>query len=292
MRVGHFIYFPGYWNFSMSSAAAVLILDLHTKVWRSAEMDGPCFTYGRGFLQGDVMMWLGNINQDRQKTTTMSLSAFDMLLETWFDRPTKGSPPSKRVQFSGELLEEFSRFLVYAGRDDYDNVLDDFHLLNTESMTWVKPTVKGTPPPGRYNICSCVHRSVYYCYGGQGVNEAFDFTNKIHVLKLSKHDVATWSEPRLVQNGTRLNRMAFSSMVSVKGILLLCKIGTEEPHGLRVYCPESCTLEEVDLSTTLGFSVDDVGLSSLPLENAGVIGVFGKHFTLGSYVRISIERNL
>ncbi|RUS16208.1 hypothetical protein BC938DRAFT_476659, partial [Jimgerdemannia flammicorona] len=78
---------------------------------------------------------------------------------------TKGVPPSKRNDHSASLWRG-DKLIVFGGNDDADRHCNDVILLDTKTLTWSRPEIRGPVPTGRVKHSATVYNNKLYIAGG------------------------------------------------------------------------------------------------------------------------------
>lgn len=114
---------------------------------------------------------------------------------TWSPVFTAGSSPSPRSRHSATLVK--STLWVIGGLGEGQNVFNDVYTLNTTSMVWSKPALKGNPMTPRWGHSAIRSGSLIIIFGGHNgaAHPDVDVYNDLHVLDT---DSGIW---RTVENG-------------------------------------------------------------------------------------------
>eukprot|EP01116_Phalansterium_solitarium_P005530 TRINITY_DN1726_c0_g1_i1.p1 TRINITY_DN1726_c0_g1~~TRINITY_DN1726_c0_g1_i1.p1 ORF type:complete len:380 (+),score=119.82 TRINITY_DN1726_c0_g1_i1:123-1262(+) len=101
--------------------------------------------------------------------------------------------------------------------DDEDGAefgwFNDVHFLDTDTATWSRPTVTGTPPTPRAAFGMCSIGSKVYVFGGR---DTMQRVNDVHVFDV---DTCSWSQPQT--HGTPPPPRSFHSMARVGSKLIV-----------------------------------------------------------------------
>lgn len=137
---------------------------------------------------GTKLLALGGHTKDSSDTVTVR--AFDTEIHTWFILKSYGKPPLARGGQSVNLVG--STLVMFGGEDSKRHLLNDFHILDLETMTWDAIEAVGTPPAPRSDHTAAVHLDRYLLvFGGGSHSTCF---NDLHVLDLQTME---WSQPQL-----------------------------------------------------------------------------------------------
>ncbi|CAD8151919.1 unnamed protein product [Paramecium pentaurelia] len=82
---------------------------------------------------------------------------------------TKGLSPIGRCQHSMNYLEQYQIIVIYGGKNDDLNVngfLNDIHLLDMKTLTWINVEIKGSQVAGRCGHSAACIESKLYIFGG------------------------------------------------------------------------------------------------------------------------------
>lgn len=92
----------------------------------------------------------------------------------WWTKPkTKGDKPKPCRAHSAGLVG--GRWIVIFGGGDGPHYYNDFHILDTHTLTWSKPLTNGNPPSPRRAHTAWVYKENLYIYaGGDGVRALND----------------------------------------------------------------------------------------------------------------------
>jgi hypothetical protein len=113
---------------------------------------------------------------------------------TWSPVFTAGSSPSPRSRHSATLVK--STLWVIGGLGEGQNVFNDVYTLNTTSMVWSKPVLKGNPMNPRWGHSAIRSGSNIIIFGG---HNGVEVMNDLHILDT---DSNSWRvvEPTSVQS--------------------------------------------------------------------------------------------
>ena len=283
VRVGPFMYVAGIigkqYRANEMTTSMMGVLDIEQRVWQWIRYVGS-FEQGSGmFLYKDSLYSLGK--RDHTGAESGKLSRFDLALNEWSYCHTKGPGPGSISYFSGHFLEPLSRYVVFGG---YGNRLaNGVYLLDIPEFLWSEALIKGTPPMGRFQHGSCVHKGVIYIYGGWHNGSRCD--DGLFLLKVGRGRTATWSSPRT--NAAAFGGRSSFVFTSVGRILLLS--GGYWQHGLAglaCYDPDLKEFKTVNLSTDLREAIGS-GACGVHVDNGQSIAILGGRSSW-DHVRISV----
>ena len=196
--------------------SVVAVLDIAKHRWRWVPLEGPGSAGSRMFLYEDSIFLFGLVNWRNVRSN--SLSRLDLQLEEWSTYPCAGKHPSPRSFFSGHFIEERGQFLLFGGKR-LRLFLNDLALLDMSQRSWIKPRMKGRPPSPRYDQGSCVHKGVFYLYGG--VTARGMAARELFILEFASRNKVTWSCPK-TNAATTVGTLCAFTMSSFGNVLLLC----------------------------------------------------------------------
>ena len=285
IHVGHLVYINCSAGNALNKALGMVSINLNANVRRCEIFPRNNTISGAGFLLHDSGYWLGSSDAQGWRTEYMRLWKYDLAMGEYSLCATAGTPPCGRFGHAGEFIEEQSTFIVFGGKDRSEEHLNDVHLLDVETETWVQPVVKGQPPAGRFRHGSCAHNGVLYCYGGCATERLAD---GVFMLRLSSSNIATWSKPKLVFCGMDPLRLSSFAFVRFCDAFVFCDGNGDGRRGLRMYDPKADMLSEIRPITSREFSGYGFGISAIPLKTDKAVGIFGKD-GCSNYIRLSVE---
>ncbi|KAL2490548.1 Acyl-CoA-binding domain-containing protein 4 [Abeliophyllum distichum] len=173
------------------------VLDLRSWTWAKVDVqlgnDGP-ITPCAGH---SLIPWGGNkllsiAGHAKNPPETLQVKEFDLKTRTWSTLKTRGKPPVSRGGQSVTLVG--SALILFGGQDAKRSLLNDLHILDLATMTWVEMDTLGVPPSARSDHAAAVHAERYLLIFGGG-SHATCF-NDLHVF-----DVQTMEWSRPIQQG-------------------------------------------------------------------------------------------
>ena len=282
-RVGRYVYVFGHLCSSLKDGerwSVVAVLDFPMKTWRWIFCPGSGFQGSAIFLYEDALYMFGH--RDWQGMSSRELSKFDLIFEKWSYAYSTGSKPGNRSYFSGHFLEREKRFLVFGGTSA--GIRNDIYLLQLPEHKWLPLVIKGRPPDARWQHGSCVHRGVFYCYGGWGYDARFN--DGLHVLRFSRGGVATWSTAGT--NADSFTPLSSFSIVPFASKLFLCGgYGRDTLHQLSVYDPATDMFYE--LGEKPGDDMLGFGTSVVTAENDRALLIFGGQAQMDYCVQLTLH---
>lgn len=105
----------------------------------------------------------------RNSLNRLSSSLFTISLST--RNVTKISPTTRPCKRIGSSLVSYNNILVlFGGKDNLGNFLNDVWVFNTELMSWTLIAIQGNKPGKRSGHCAEVIENLMIVYGGSGQN--------------------------------------------------------------------------------------------------------------------------
>jgi hypothetical protein len=104
----------------------------------------------------------------------------------------KGNPPRGRSGHSATVLADNSMLLIFGGQTLVEGrlvALNDVHLLDIDTGTWMQPEMKGSSPPAMYGHSAVAVGNHLYIIGGQN---GMEVSSAVYVLDVT---TGTWSCP-------------------------------------------------------------------------------------------------
>uniref|UniRef100_A0A0Q3RRH3 Uncharacterized protein n=1 Tax=Setaria italica TaxID=4555 RepID=A0A0Q3RRH3_SETIT len=137
--------------------------------------------------KNNLVVVAGN-TRSSSSSNKVSVWLIDVETNSWSAFDTYGKVPTARGGQSVSLLG--SRLLMFGGEDNKRRLLNDFHILDLETMMWEEvKTEKGGPAP-RYDHSAAVYADQYLLiFGGSSHSTCF---NDLYLLDLQTLE---WSQP-------------------------------------------------------------------------------------------------
>ncbi|KAJ4957308.1 hypothetical protein NE237_014091 [Protea cynaroides] len=179
------------------------VLDLRNLTWSSVEVKAgteslespspvplpPCAGHSLIPWENKLITIAGHT---KDPSETVTVKAFDLQTFTWSTLKTYGKPPVSRGGQSVTLVG--LTLVIFGGEDANRALLNDFHILDLETMTWDDIDAAGVPPSPRSDHAAAVYAERYlFIFGGGSHATCF---NDLHVLDLQNME---WSSP--IQQG-------------------------------------------------------------------------------------------
>lgn len=256
----------------------IAVLHIPTSSWQWIFCEGAVVRGGQVFLYKDALYMYG----DTYRRTPTDFSKFDLTLEEWSDFRVSGRKPHSRSFFSGHFLEERDEFMVFGGSSQ-GVPRNDIHLFKMIGQSWVQPKVKGNGPSARWQHGSCVHKGVFYCYGGWG--NAARLGNGLYLLHFGAKDSVSWSQAVLSRNLPPISSFA---MFPFNNLLLFFggrKSGQGYSHGLSCYNPATGKVKHLIMDQTPNESSH--GDLVVRINNGREAIIFGGKRGLNTYILVA-----
>jgi hypothetical protein len=139
------------------------------------------------------------------------LWVFDVASRTWEQPEVHGQSPSARYSHTAVVVG--GKFLMIVGGHDNRETHSDVFVFNTETNSWIQPTISGDLPPPRHGHSATVimPSENVYLFGGFNTQDVFDHFSVISMeskpsIKVPESDLAG-------DLSTLVNSKAFSDVV-------------------------------------------------------------------------------
>jgi len=139
----------------------------------------PRYRAGHTFTQvgSKIYLWGGGDGENYLN----DLYILDIETLAWNQAYTAGTSPSARSRHTATLVNGNKLYIIGGGGDT--RVYNDIYLLDTETMSWSRPQVKGTAPLPRWgHTCTLVGNKLVI-FGG---NDGTRMLNDIIILDMKK----------------------------------------------------------------------------------------------------------
>ncbi|KAJ4719425.1 acyl-CoA-binding domain-containing protein 4 [Melia azedarach] len=175
------------------------VLDLRSWTWSRVEakagsesLESPSPTKLTPCAGHSLIPWdnklLSIAGHTKDPSETIQVKVFDLQTCSWSTLKTYGKAPASRGGQSVTLVG--TSLVIFGGQDAKRSLLNDFHILDLETMTWDEIDAVGVPPSPRADHAAAVHAERYLLIFGGG-SHATCF-NDLHVLDLQTME---WSRP-------------------------------------------------------------------------------------------------
>ena len=285
-RVGAFLYIGGHYGLQHDEnrkACSVLgVLNLQLRMWEWIPFNGYFGQGSKMFLLEDSLFCFGP--RDFRSQRSGSLSRFDLALKEWSLYETVGEKPGTRSYFSGDFLETLNRYVVFGGYGRSNQ--NEVYILDMPTRRWFKAVARGTPPSGRFQHGSCVHKGVVYMFGGWG--NGARHRDELYLLKVGRGQTVSWSSPRT--NALEFGPRSSFAFISFGRVLLLCGGFNDAGFaGLAFYDPDLGEFNEADMGPVANHSLGS-GAVATHFTDGRSIAVLGGLSKVDHFMRISIEQ--
>lgn len=144
----------------------MLTLDLETMVWSSlvttGQKPGTRDSHSTALI-GHKMIVFGGTNGSRKVN---DLHVLDLRTREWSKPHCKGTPPSPRDSHTVTVVGG-DRLVIFGGSGEGEsNYLNDVHVLDVNTMTWMPPEVKGDIPAPRDSHGAVALGNKLFIFGG------------------------------------------------------------------------------------------------------------------------------
>ncbi|MBW4673753.1 MAG: hypothetical protein KME52_06940 [Desmonostoc geniculatum HA4340-LM1] len=136
----------------------------------------------------------------------------------WKNPKIQGKPPQSRYGHSAILYQNY--MIIFGGEhNDTFETLNDIHLLDLESWTWIQPQIFGEIPAKRSFHTAVLAEDKMLVWGGyqEAKDGGYIFSDvDVHILNLK-----TWQWSQITPNGTPPAPRSHHSVVLFKNKLLI-----------------------------------------------------------------------
>lgn len=196
---------------------AVLSLDTVTKKWSKVETSveegleiGPTQRGSHsGVIIGSKLYVFGG--EDPNRKPLDELWTLDLTTWTW-DKPTvSGDPPCPRS--SHTAVTHRGRYMIIFGGGSVSNCYNDLVVLDTQTLSWLRPETDGPLPPIRAGHASAVLGSLMYLVGGGNNAKGCADMYSLDLSNLGSENPLKW---------TLIGNTPPESAIASEGLSLLC----------------------------------------------------------------------
>jgi len=164
--------------------------------------------------------------------TNFHLSIFDPYARMWTNVPNtqlRGPLPVSRTNHASAAIGK--KMYIFGGNNNNEagmyQVLDDFSMLDTETMTWSKPETTGDRPTARSGHTLTAIGKKLYLFGGGVWNETEGWVHKFNDLYVLDTDTMHWTKPVCTGN---VESSTFPISFSVGRYLFIFGGGSKPNH--------------------------------------------------------------
>ncbi|KAJ4785310.1 Galactose oxidase/kelch repeat superfamily protein [Rhynchospora pubera] len=180
----------------------IQVFDLRSFKWSTVQLTmNPKHLESDGSISGQVfpasaghslVRWENKLlvvaGNSKMPSDTVRVYQIDLETCTWSPVNTDGEVPISRGGQSVTVVG--SRLYMFGGEDKKSRLLNDFHVLDLETMTWEVAETRGTAPGPRFDHIATVHAEQYLLiFGGSSHSVCF---SDLHLLDL---ETMEWSQP-------------------------------------------------------------------------------------------------
>lgn len=104
-----------------------------------------------------------------------------------------GTPPSPRNDHTATPWKG-RKLIIFGGYDDEEELCNDVHVLDLQTLSWEQPTIHGPIPPPLSRHAAVIHEDRLYVHGGKSQNDRV--LSHLYIL-----DLRTWTwQPPIVSS--------------------------------------------------------------------------------------------
>jgi len=198
--VGNSILFIGGQETDTKRFSDVLSYDVEKQTFTALALKGdrvPQFSRHTSVLVGSRVFVFGGFDGFG---TNFDLSIMDTQALTWCNVPKssmRGSVPASRTNHASASVG--SKLFVFGGNNNNEagayQVLDDLHMLDTQTLTWTRPVTTGTKPCARsgHSLTAVGHK--LFLFGGGIWNEREGWVQKFNDVHVLDTRTMNWTKP-------------------------------------------------------------------------------------------------
>lgn len=178
----------------------IVYYDTETKTFSQPTIKGdkvPAFSRHTSALVGSKIYVFGGFDG---YGTNFDLSVFDPYARIWTNVPKsqiKGVQPPSRTNHAAATVGK--NLYIFGGNNNSESghyqVLDDLCVLNTQTMTWIRPKVSGDVPCARSGHTLTAIGKKLYLFGGGVWNEAEGWVHKFNDIHVLDTETMVWTKP-------------------------------------------------------------------------------------------------
>jgi len=248
----------------------VVYYDTESKTFSQPTIKGdkvPAFSRHSASLVGSKIYVFGGFDGHG---TNFDLSVFDPYARTWTNVPksqVKGVPPPSRTNHASAAVGK--NLYIFGGNNNNEagryQVLEDLCVLNTQTMTWLKPKCTGDIPCARSGHTLTAIGKKLYLFGGGVWNETEGWVHKFNDIHVLDTDTMNWTKPQCT--GT-VETSTFPISFAVGRFLFVFGGGSKPLHCVTndLYCLDTAIFQWSSPSC------DGVKPSPRDMGSAAVIG--------------------
>ncbi|PIN23839.1 Kelch repeat-containing protein [Handroanthus impetiginosus] len=193
----------------------------------------------------------------------------------WTEPVINGTPPIPRDSHSCTTVGD--NLFVFGGTDGR-RPLDDLHILDTSSNTWILPSVRGNAPEPREGHSAALIGKRLFIFGGCGKSENSEvYYDDLYIL-----NTETFSWKRLIPSGTPPSKRDSHTCSSWKNKIIV--IGGEDSSDYYL-----SDVHILDTDTLVWCKLNTTGQILPPRGGHTTVGIGKNLFVFGGF---SDEQNL
>eukprot|EP01133_Synstelium_polycarpum_P018253 gene18253-21842_t len=257
----------------------IIYFDIDTQTFSKPSIKGdrvPNFSRHTASLVGKNIYIFGGFDGHGNN---FDLSVYNTVNRFWTNIPktfVRGDSPVSRTNHASVTVG--SKVYIFGGNNNDEHghyqVLDDLHVLDTETMTWTQPEVTGDKPCARSGHCMTAIGDKLYLFGGGIWNETNGWTDKfndIHVLDTTTNH---WVRPATTGD---IHTSTFAISFAVGRFLFIFGGGSKPRH---------CVMNDIYILDTESFqwTVPSIEEPRPPARDMGTACVAGTDvYFMGGY---------
>jgi len=254
--------------------------DSETRTFMRPNVHGdqvPNFSRHSATLVGKTIIVFGGFDG---KNKNFELAMYDTETFEWRNVETsmvKGLAPKSRTNHAAASVG--NKMYIFGGNNTSDTgnyqVLGDFHMFDTETLTWSQPEPLGEVPTARSGHCMVSIGTKLYLFGGGVWSQELSWVHKYNDLHVYDTETGVWTKP--VTKG-EVQTSTFAIPFTVGRFLFLFG-GGSKPHFVvtnNVYILDTTTMEWTE-ATMLN------GAQPLPRDMGTASVVGGNVYFVGGY---------
>lgn len=178
----------------------VIFYDTETKTFSQPTIRGdkvPNFSRHSASLVGNRIFVFGGFDGHGNN---FHLSIFDPYARMWTNVPNSqlhGTPPVSRTNHASASINK--KMYMFGGNNNNEagmyQVLDDFSVLDSETMTWSRPETTGERPTARSGHTLTAIGKKLYLFGGGVWNETEGWVHKYNDVYVLDTETMHWTKP-------------------------------------------------------------------------------------------------
>jgi len=226
----------------------VVYYDTEAKTFSQPIIKGdkvPAFSRHSSALVGSKIYVFGGFDGHG---TNFDLSIFDPYARTWTNvskSQVKGIAPPSRTNHASAAVGK--NLYIFGGNNNNEQgryqVLDDLCVLNTQTLTWIRPKVSGDIPCARSGHTLTAIGKNLYLFGGGVWNETDGWVHKFNDIHVLDTETMVWTKP--VCSGVSCDTSTFPISFSVGRFLFVFGGGSKPLHCVTndMYCLDTATFQ-------------------------------------------------